>query len=233
MVRKLEALAAAALLVLAASAVPAPAAQAEKRFTASKYPATLVGSPINELRFHVGLYRLTCATSMQSSLSEALEVIQIVPQYSGCNVPFTTFVGTVWVNGCTFTAKVASVSGSTGTATTTIDCPAGNAIQVYIYENSTKHKAGAELCTYSIPPQGPITSGIDEFHNEGSGSTESIRFDLVVPLSANVVKGSMFLCGKPAGSPIGATYAGKEAGEPVGISWTANQFGNQIGLMIG
>lgn len=44
-----------------------------------------------------------------------------------------------------------------------VNCPAGQVIEIHVYENAFAHAANVSTCTYDIGPQGPVPAGV--YHN--------------------------------------------------------------------
>jgi hypothetical protein len=165
MTRNLRALGLALVAVLALGAVLASAASATPRITVSKYPATLKGEQkgINEFILPGGR-KFKCSKAnftgeyTKTQSEAATWSISAIPSYEECTAEILGNIDpvTVTMNSCYFTftsgeTKNASTTEQTGTVHVKCTVP-GDKIEVHVWENSTKHKAGeATLCTYTIP----------------------------------------------------------------------------------
>ena len=179
MMRKIKALGIVVGATLALSAALASAAQAETGvLTTGGFPSIVTGEKVNAgPTFDVGVVRnVTCATSdLEATLFGPIDPVTFKPRYEGCtSEPGVTPV-TVTLNGCDYTIGF-SRPGTTGTPMTTglmhawLNCPAGQQIEIHVYENAVQHAENISVCTYDIGPQGPVPAGI--YHNTFGAMTD-------------------------------------------------------------
>ncbi len=201
------------------------------KFTAGKYVATVTGTSTNTSVFKVasGAREISCTgTAVNGSLSAASETLSVSGEGSpslcksnGLALPVT---GTT--NGCTVTATITSFGGTTGSASTAIDCPAGKELEMRVYENATKHGEAIAFCEYGVPAQGSLKT--IETHNSGSGSSEEIIATVSVSeIKVNVLKGTLLACGAAAGKSTTATYTSNFT------AIATEEAGSQTALMVG
>ncbi|HEV7563329.1 MAG TPA: hypothetical protein VGO24_07480, partial [Solirubrobacterales bacterium] len=99
--------------------------------------------------------------------------------------------------------------------------PAGKKIQFHVFENEKKHLANEALCTYSIPPQGPIGEVV--YEPESSGSTADLLIKYKVTGLTYEVEGPKLQCGTSASN---GEYTGSST------ETAKNEKGEQIGLFL-
>jgi hypothetical protein len=175
MTRNLKVLALAVGAVLSMSAVLAAAAQAETGvLTAPQYPAIVTGEQAaGMVTFDIGpapaIRTVSCATSdLNGTLVGPTDPVTLKPAYANCTSMPGFLPATITTNGCDYTVGV-SRPGTTGQPAGTgklgaaIDCPAGQTIEIHIYENAFMHAANVSLCTYDVLPQPGVPAGI--YHN--------------------------------------------------------------------
>jgi hypothetical protein len=154
-------------------AVMAPVAHAETgALTAAVFPAIITGEQEPGVTFDIGAgpaFAVECATSdLNSTIVAPTDPVTFKPVYEGCISFPGALPTTVTTNGCDYSIGV-SKPGTTGTPATTgtmqawLNCPAGQQLEIHIYENAAKHAANAATCTYDLGSQGPIPAGI--YHN--------------------------------------------------------------------
>lgn len=172
MTRKLKILGLA--LCAAAFMVVAPAAaQAETGvLTTAGYPSIVTGEQQGGVTFDVGgapIRTVSCASNLDATLFGPTDPVTFQPTYNNCtSEPGGLTPVTITMNGCDYTIGVTR-PGTTGTPPTTgtmqawINCPAGQQIEIHVYENAFLHAANVSTCTYDIGPQGPVPAGI--YHN--------------------------------------------------------------------
>jgi hypothetical protein len=170
--------------------------------------------------------RRTCTeVKAEGTITEATTSGTVTPTFSGCTASPGTLPATVLQNGCNYTASGTKTTATTGDLSVTVDCPAGKELELLIYENATKHAAGQALCAYSLGPQGPLGAGV--YHDQGSGSTETVSGTGSIAGTGKVLKGTKILCGATAGGTVEGTITG------LGTLSAKNAEGKQIGVMAG
>lgn len=206
MTRILKSLGLAAAAIAALVAMMAPAAQAETGIlTAQQYPAILTAEQAPGVTFDVGeppLHQVTCISKLDGTLFGPSDPVTFQPTYGNCISDPAGTPTTVTLNGCDynigFTRPGTTGWGpTTGTMQARLICPAGQRIEIHVYENAVRHAENVSTCTYDIPPQGPVPAGI--YHNTPGGITDvdmtiNARFTAVSTIGAGG-----FLCG---GDPI-------------------------------
>jgi hypothetical protein len=178
MTRNLKALALAVGAVLSMSAVLASAAQAETgALTTTQYPAIVTGEQQGGVTFDFGeapIRTATCASKLDGTLANGPgDPVTFVPTYNNCvSEPGGATPVTITMNGCDYVIGF-SRPGTTGQAVPTglmqawVNCPAGQQIEIHVYENAFMHAINMSTCTYDIKPQGPVAAGI--YHNTNAG----------------------------------------------------------------
>lgn len=181
MTRNLKLLGLIAGVVLSMSAVLASAAQAETGvLTAQQYPAIVTGEQQGGVTLDVGqapIRTVTCASKLDGTLANGpVDPVTLQPTYNNCiSEPGGATPVTITMNGCDYAIGF-SRPGTTGQLPTTglmhawINCPAGQQIEIHVYENAFLHAANVSTCTYDIGPQGPVPAGI--YHNTFGGITD-------------------------------------------------------------
>jgi hypothetical protein len=215
MTRNLKALALAVGAVLSMSAVLAAAAQAETGvLTAPAYPTIVTGEQEPGVTFDIGPAAMTtvsCATSdLSATLFGPTDPVTFKPTYGGCTAMPGFKPATVTVNNCDYTVGV-SRPGTTGQPMTTgklgaaIDCPAGQTIEIHIYENAFMHAAGVATCTYDVLPQPGVPAGI--YHN-APGNPPDVRATVQASFTTRNTIGPAGLCGANANEHLPVTLTG-------------------------
>lgn len=200
--RRLKALGLAMGAMAALAAMLAPAAQAETgALTTAGFPSIVTGGQIAGPTFDIGegpLKTVTCGTSdLESTLVGPADPVTFKPTYGGCVAEPGAMPTTVTTNGCDYNIGV-SKPGTTQTPETTglmaawIFCPAGQQIEIHIYENAAAHAANVSLCTYDIGPQGPVAAGV--YHNV-AGNPSDVVATIRAKFTAKRTAGPGFLCG--------------------------------------
>ncbi len=185
----------------------------EERFRATEYPATLSGNQAVQHSFAAGTKEIECTeATFPGTLSSPATALTITPEYKSCRTELNLLT-TATMNGCKY---VLHESGKTS-----ISCPAGKKIQFHVFESEKKHLANEALCTYSIPPQGPIGEVI--YEPEGSGSTADLLIKYKVTGITYEVEGPKLQCGSSASN---GEYTGSST------ETAKNEKGEQIGLFI-
>lgn len=183
----------------------------EKGFVAGAYSATLSGNQAVQHSFAAGTKEIECTeASFSGTLVRTSPTVAITPTYSSCRTELN-LPTTATTNGCSYVLH--------DTGKTSISCPAGKKIQFHVFESEKKHLANETLCTYSIPPQGPIGEVI--YEPEGSGSTADLLVKYEVTGISYEVEGPKLQCGSSAsnGEYTGSsTFTAKnEKGEQVAL----------------
>jgi hypothetical protein len=177
MTRNLKLLGLAVGAMLTMSSMLASAAQAETGvLTAQQYPAIVTGEQQGGVTFDIGeapIRTVSCTSKLDGTLNAPTDPVTFVPTYANCfSEPGGATPVTVTMNGCDYTVGF-SRPGTTGQPATTgemhawVNCPAGQQIEIHIYENAFLHAANVSTCTYDIKPQGPVPAGI--YHNTFAG----------------------------------------------------------------
>ncbi|HYJ21932.1 MAG TPA: hypothetical protein VEW07_07915 [Solirubrobacterales bacterium] len=219
MKRRTKTLGLALIAVLALGAVSATGSQAAV-FTADAYPATLTGKDVNtehgkltRITIGNGALHVECTlVTLSATISGPTTEVDFTPTYGECFARgLTTVPVTFTMNGCLY-----RIHATTTTAgQTTIVCPAGQQIEIHVYENATKHAENKPICTYDIPAQGPIT-GIKISPTNPGAANEGIKLDFAALSKFNVTStmGPLSICGVNATSGHAAT-TGSARGEYV------------------
>ena len=174
MMRKIKTLGIAVVATLALSAALAATAQAETGvLTTGGFPSIVTGEKVNPgPTFDVGngpLRTVACEAKLDAAtLFGPLDPVTFIPTYANCtSEPGATPV-TVTMNGCDYVIGfgrpgTTNQPATTGTMHAWVNCPAGQVIEIHVYENAFAHAANVSTCTYDIGPQGPVPAGI--YHN--------------------------------------------------------------------
>lgn len=215
MTRNLKALALAVGAVLSMSAVLASAAQAETgAMTAPVYPTIVTGEQEPGITFDIGPAAMTtvsCATAdLNATLFGPTDPVTFKPVYAGCTAMPGFRPVTITLNGCDYTFGV-SKPGTTGQPPTTgnlqagIDCPAGQTLEIHIYENAAMHAAGVATCTYDVLPQPAVPAGV--YHN-APGNPPDVRATVNASFTTRNTIGPAGLCGANANEHLPVTMTG-------------------------
>ena len=203
MTRTLKALGLATLAMAALVAVMAPAAQAQTGvLTATEYPAILTGEqPGAPVAFDIGsppLHTVTCNSRLDGTLPGPMDPVTLKPTYGACLSDPAGTPTTVTLNGCDYVVGFTK-PGTTGWGPTTgdmkarINCPAGQQIEIHVYQNGVEHQNNNSTCTYDIPPQGPVPAGVH--HNTMMGVPDvDLTFNAQFTAISTIGAGG-FLCG--------------------------------------
>lgn len=184
--------------VAALVAVMAPAAQAETGvLTTGGFPSIVTGEKVNPApTFDVGAVRtISCATAdLEATLFGPIDPVTFKPRYEGCtSEPGFTPV-TVTLNGCDYVIGFGKPGttqqpATTGTMHAWVNCPAGQQIEIHVYENAFAHAANVSTCTYDIGPQGPVPAGI--YHNTmGAGMIPDVDATINAKFTARSTLGA-------------------------------------------
>lgn len=215
MTRKLKALGLALGAVLAMGVVLASAAQAETGVvTAAQYPAIVTAEQEPGVTFDIGpgpFKTVSCATSdLDATLFGPSDPVTFKPTYNGCTAMPGFMPVTVTTNGCDYTVGV-SRPGTTGQPMTTgqlgaaIDCPAGQTIEIHIYQNGAMHAAGFATCTYDVLPQPAVPAGV--YHNV-PGNPPDVRATVQATFTTRNTIGPAAICGAEANQHLPVTLTG-------------------------
>jgi hypothetical protein len=160
-----------AMATMVALAVPA-AHGATGTLTAGAFPAIVTGNQVVGPTFDIGagpLKVVGCGTAdLNGTLAGPTDPVTLTPIYGGCVSEPGAMPVTVTLNGCDYSFGVSQPGttqqpAGTGKLEASIICPAGQMIQIHVYENAFTHAANMPLCTYDIAGQGPVPAGI--YHN--------------------------------------------------------------------
>jgi len=196
-------------------AVMAPAAQAETgALTAVEYPTIVTGEQAPGVTFDIGpgpARTVECATSdLNATLVGPTDPVTFKPIYAGCISNPGALPTTITTNGCDYLLGV-SKPGTTGTPQTTgtmqawLNCPAGQQLEIHVYENAAKHAENISTCTYDVGPQGPVPAGI--YHNT-PGPPADVLATVNATFNALNTIGPVFICGGAAFQNIPITLTG-------------------------
>lgn len=165
-----------AICVAALAAMAAPAAQAQTGvLTTQAYPSIVTGQQLGGVTWDIGeapIMQVTCASNLEATLVGPTDPVTFRPTYTNCIADPVNTPVTVTRNGCDYFVGFTK-PGTTGQPPTTgtmqawINCPAGQQIEIHVYENAVRHAENVSLCTYDIGPQGPVPAGI--YHNTMMG----------------------------------------------------------------
>jgi hypothetical protein len=155
-------------------ALAAPAHAATGQLTAGANPAIVTGPQVMGPTFDIGagpLKVVGCeAASLDGTIAGATDPVTLTPKYVNCTSEPGAMPVTVTLNGCDYNFGVSQPGttqqpAGTGKLEAWIICPAGQMIQIHVFENAFTHAANMPLCTYDIAGQGPVSAGI--YHNVG------------------------------------------------------------------
>lgn len=202
MTRLLKGLAA-AMSAMAMFAVLASAAQAETGLlTAGEYPAFITGQQGIGGAYDIGARNVECATSdLNGTIGAPADPVTLKPIYANCVSNPGALPVTVTTNGCDYSFGVSKPgttlieSPTTGRLHVSLTCPAGQQLEIHIYENAVKHGENISTCTYDVPSQGPVFAGI--YHNV-AGAPGDVVATVNAPLNALSTIGPAAICGANA-----------------------------------
>ncbi len=158
--------------VLSMSAVLASAAQAETGvLTAQQFPAIVTGEQPAGAVFDIGeppFRNVTCGSKLDATLFGPTDPVTFTPTYNNCTSDPGVTPVTITMNGCDYTVGfgrpgTTNQPATTGTMHAWVNCPAGQQIEIHVYQDAFSHAANVSTCTYDIKPQGPVPAGI--YHN--------------------------------------------------------------------
>jgi hypothetical protein len=178
MTRFLKTLCLTAIAAAALIAVMAPAAQAATgQLTSQMFPSIVTGPKVNPgPTFDIGngpLRTVSCETKLDATLFGPTDPVTFTPTYNNCSSePGGATPVTITMNGCDYLIGFGK-PGTTGPQATTglmhawLQCPAGQQVEIHVYENPFAHAANVSTCTYDIAPQGQVPAGV--YHNTAEG----------------------------------------------------------------
>jgi hypothetical protein len=215
MMRKIRALGIAIGATLVLSAALASAAQAETGvLTAEGGPAIITGQQEPGLSFDIGAgpaRTVECTTSdLSSTIVGPTDPVTFKPTYENCRSEPGFLPTTVTTNGCDYQIGFTR-PGSTGAPETTgtmqasLVCPAGQQLEIHVYENAVQHVENISTCTYDVAPQGPVPAGV--YHNT-PGPPADVLATVNATFTAVNTMGPVFLCGGMAFQQIPITLTG-------------------------
>lgn len=217
MTRNLKLLGLAVGAMLAMSSMLASAAQAETGvMTAPQYPAIVTGEQLGGVTFDMGeapIRTVSCNSKLDGTLNGPTDPVTFTPTYSNCvSEPGGATPVTITMNGCDYTVGFGRPGTTqqpvtTGTMQAWVNCPAGQQIEIHVYQNAFSHAANMSICTYDIGPQGPVPGGI--YHNIFVGipdvdATVNAKFTGVSTIGA----GGVICGGNPATQHLPITLTG-------------------------
>ncbi len=175
MIRNLKMLGLAVSAVLAISAALAAAAQAETgALTSQGFPSIVTGEQLGGVTFDIGeapIRTIACTSKLDATLVGPTDPVTFTPTYNNCNSqPGGPTPVTITMNGCDYSVGFSrpgttndQLAPTTGEMHAWVNCPAGQQIEIHVYETPALHAANVSTCTYDIKPQGPVPAGI--YHN--------------------------------------------------------------------
>lgn len=179
MTRNLKLLGLAVGAMLAMSSMLASAAQAETgALTSGGFPSVITGEQLGGVTFDIGeapIRTIACTSTLDATLVGPTDPVTFTPTYANCNSqPAGPTPVTVTMNGCDYSVAFTKpgttneqLPPTTGEMRAWVNCPAGQQIEIHIYENAALHAGNVSTCTYDIKPQGPVPAGI--YHNTFGG----------------------------------------------------------------
>jgi len=238
MTRILKAIGLAAAMA-ALAAMMAPAAQAETGvLTTVGAPSIVTGQQAPGVTFDIGagpIRTVSCATSdLEATLNApAVDPVTFKPRYEGCtSEPGGATPVTVTMNGCDYLIGFGKPGttgqpATTGTLNALIGCPAGQQIEIHVYENAFMHAMNISKCTYDLFPQGQVPAGI--YHNTTDvGMTPDVRATVSATFTARstIGFGGAVCGGNPETGHLPITLTGEytmrafvDAGGVEGAQW--------------
>jgi hypothetical protein len=172
MTRNLKLLGLAVGAMLAMSSMLASAAQAETGvLTSGGFPSIVTGEQPAGAVFDIGeppFRNVTCGSKLDATLFGPTDPVTFTPTYSNCSSDPGVTPVTVTMNGCDYTVGfgrpgTTQQPATTGTMRAWVNCPAGQQIEIHVYQDAFMHAANVSTCTFDIKPQGPVPAGI--YHN--------------------------------------------------------------------
>jgi hypothetical protein len=204
----------AAMSALALFAVMASAAHAETgALTTVEYPAFITGQQGAGATFDIGARNVECATSdLNATIVGPTDPVTFNPVYGGCISNPGALPVTITTNGCDYLIGVSKpgttgiVNQTTGRMQAWLNCPAGQQLEIHIYENAAKHAANVSTCTYDVASQGPVPAGI--YHNTPGMVPPDILATVNATFNGLSTIGPAAFCGANAFEPIPVTHTG-------------------------
>jgi hypothetical protein len=203
-----------AMSAMALFAVMASAAHAETgALTAPEYPATITGAQGPGPSFDIANRNVECGTAdLTSTLLGPTDPVTFKPIYGGCISNPGGLPVTVTTNGCHYTVGVSKpmttgiVSPNTGRMQAWLNCPAGQQLEIHIYENGFMHAGNVSTCTYDIPSQGPVPAGI--YHNIPGAVPADVVATINATFNGVSTIGPAGICGANAFEALPITVTG-------------------------
>jgi len=207
-----------AISAMAMFAVMASAAHAETgTLTATEYPAFITGEQTVPVVFDIGAgpaRTVECAISrMDSTIMGPTDPVTFKPSYTGCISNPGGVPATVTVNNCDYSFGVSKpnttgvASANTGLLHASLNCLAGPALEIHVYENAARHMENVPTCRYDIATQGPVLAGI--YHNVVAAAPTDILATVNATFNAFNTQGPIATCGAMAFQNIPITLTGK------------------------
>jgi hypothetical protein len=179
MTRKLKLMGLAVGAMLAMSSMLAAAAQAETGvLTSGGFPSIVTGEQPAGAVFDIGeppFRNVTCGSKLDATLAGPTDPVTFTPTYNNCaSDPGLTPV-TITMNGCDYVVGfgrpgTTQQPATTGTMRAWVNCPAGQQIEIHVYQDQFAHMGNVSTCTYDIKPQGPVPAGV--YHNTFGAITD-------------------------------------------------------------
>jgi hypothetical protein len=203
-----------AMSTMALFAVMASAAQAETgALTATEYPTQITGEQGPGATFDIGARNVECATSdLNATIVGPTDPVTFKPIYAGCISQPGALPVTITTNGCDYSIGVSKpgttgiINQTTGRMQAWLNCPAGQQLEIHIYENGFLHAANVSTCTYDVGPQGPVPAGI--YHNTPGMVPPDILATVNATFNGLSTLGPAAICGANAFEPIPVTLTG-------------------------
>jgi len=213
MTRLLKALSV-AISAAAVLAVMASAAHAETgALTAAEYPAFVTGQQGPGATFDIGARNVECGTSdLNGTIMGPTDPVTLKPIYANCISQPGALPVTITTNGCDYLFGVSKPTTTgiqmptTGRMQAWLNCPAGQQLEIHIYENAAKHAANVSTCTYDVGPQGPVPAGI--YHNTPGVAPPDILATVNATFNGLSTIGPAAFCGANAFESIPVTHTG-------------------------
>lgn len=192
-----------AMSAMALFAVMASAAHAETgNLTAAEYPAFITGEQGPGASFDIGagaVRTVSCATSdLNATIPGPADPVTFKPVYANCTSEPGGFPATVTTHGCDYRIGVSKpmtteiAFPTTGRMQASLFCPAGEQLEIHVYENAAMHAAGVSTCSYDLGPQGPVNGGI--YHNTPGAVPTDVLATVDATFNGLSTMGPAFIC---------------------------------------
>lgn len=206
-----------AVSAMAAFAVMASAAHAATgTLTAAEYPAVITGQQGPGASFDIGagaVRTVTCGTSdFSATIPAPADPVTLKPVYANCISEPGGFPATVTTNNCDYRLGVSRpmTTGiefpTTGRMQASLFCPAGEQLEIHVYENAAMHAAGVSTCRYDVAPQGPVNGGI--YHNTPGAAPTDVLATVDATFNGLNTLGPAFICAAGAFEMTPVTLTG-------------------------